>query len=59
MLTMYYQEFSGGGGCCQAIHAERRDYRRDGRSNGIAGAAAAEMMIFDLFGLRIGEDGLV
>lgn len=43
----------------QAIRADLKDYRRDGRSNVIAGAAGAEMMIFDMLGLTISASGLL
>jgi hypothetical protein len=41
----------------QAIRADYRGYRRDGRANLISGATGAEMMIFGLLGLQVGIDG--
>jgi hypothetical protein len=43
----------------QAIRADFRDYRRDGRANLISGATGAEMMIFGLLGVQVGIDGAV
>jgi hypothetical protein len=43
----------------QAIRADYRDYRRDGRANLISGATGAEMMIFSLLGVQVGIDGAV
>jgi hypothetical protein len=43
----------------QAIRADSRDYRRDGRANVIAGATGADMMIFGLLGLQVAIDGRV
>jgi hypothetical protein len=43
----------------QAIRSDRRDYRRDGRSNLISGATGAELMIFGLLGVQVGIDGTV
>jgi hypothetical protein len=41
----------------QAIRADYRDYRRDGRANLISGSTGAEMMIFGLLGVQVGIDG--
>jgi hypothetical protein len=41
----------------QAIRADARDYRRDGRANVIAGATGADMTIFGLLGLQVAIDG--
>ncbi len=42
----------------QAIRADRKGYREDGRPNVIAGLATSQMVVFGLFGIRVKESHL-
>lgn len=43
----------------QAIYADVRDYRRDGRANVIAGLTAAQTVIFGVFGVDVQADRVI
>lgn len=43
----------------QAIRADRKGYREDGRPNVIAGLATTQMVIFGLFGITVKESHLI